>query len=176
MPTIITSCTYIQRLITTGKNRQLQVLSKSRLNAKIVSQDINLPLFPSNYADSQFVNADYYSFKIFPRFWLSKSTRIIHNNQLLMTKFGRILCLARKWRQKNLRNRSPRRPGDEVELFWLWKQKWRIFHSFQERELGVIIAKNLVRTARRQLEGRQLLFGGYLQSWTTLNVHFRRWT
>ena len=40
----------------------------------------------------------YYSFKIFPRFWLAKSTRLIHHNQLLMTKFGRILCLARKWR------------------------------------------------------------------------------
>ena len=45
-------------------------------------------------------NAYYYSFKIFPRFWLAKSTRIIHHNQLLMAKFGRILCLTRKWRQK----------------------------------------------------------------------------
>ena len=42
----------------------------------------------------------YYSFKIFPLFWLAKSTRIIHHNQLLMTKFGRILCLTRNWRQK----------------------------------------------------------------------------
>ena len=42
----------------------------------------------------------YYSFKIFPRFWLAKSTRLIHHNQLRMTKFGRILGLARKWRQK----------------------------------------------------------------------------
>ena len=32
--------------------------------------------------------------------WLAKSTRIIHHNQLLMTKFGRILWLTRKWRQK----------------------------------------------------------------------------
>ena len=40
------------------------------------------------------------SFKIFPRFWLAKSTRLIHHNQLLMIKFGRILCLMRKWRQK----------------------------------------------------------------------------
>ena len=36
------------------------------------------------------------SFKIFPQFCLAKSTRIIHLNQLLMTKFGRILCLTRK--------------------------------------------------------------------------------
>ena len=28
-----------------------------------------------------------------------ESTRIIHHNQLLMTKFGRILCLTRKWGQ-----------------------------------------------------------------------------
>ena len=41
------------------------------------------------------------SFKIFSQFWLAKSTRTIHHNQLLMTKFGR-------------------RPGDEVELFWFW--------------------------------------------------------
>ena len=41
----------------------------------------------------------YYSFKIFPRFWLAKRTRIIHHNKLLMTKFGKILCLTRKWRK-----------------------------------------------------------------------------
>ena len=40
---------------------------------------------------------NYYSFKIFPQFWLAKSTRIIHHNHLLMTKFGRILCLTMKW-------------------------------------------------------------------------------
>ena len=38
-------------------------------------------------------NVNYYSFKIFPRFWLAKSTHIIHHNQLLMTKFGKILRL-----------------------------------------------------------------------------------
>ena len=32
----------------------------------------------------------YYSFKIFPRFWLVKTTRrIMHYNQLLLTKFGK---------------------------------------------------------------------------------------
>ena len=46
------------------------------------------------------VKLHYYSSKIFPQFWLAKSTRIIHHNQLLMTKFGRILCLTRKWPQK----------------------------------------------------------------------------
>ena len=33
----------------------------------------------------------YYSFKIFGRFWLAKIPHIIHHNQLLSTKFARIL-------------------------------------------------------------------------------------
>ena len=31
------------------------------------------------------------------------------------------------------------------------------------------IAKNMAKTARRQLGGRHLLFGEYLRSWTNLN-------
>ena len=31
---------------------------------------------------------------------IAKSTRIIHHNQLLMTKFGRMLRLINRWRQK----------------------------------------------------------------------------
>ena len=42
-------------------------------------------------------NKTRYSFKIFPQFWLAKSIRIICYSQLLTTKFGRILCLTRKW-------------------------------------------------------------------------------
>ena len=72
----------------------------------------------------QNIKNTYYSFKIFPQFWLAKSTRIIHYNQLLMTKFGRILCLTRKWRQKcsplQVKASLPRRPGDEVELIVLF--------------------------------------------------------
>ena len=43
-------------------------------------------------------------------------------------------------------------------------------------ELGEIIAKNIAKTARRQLGGRLLLFGEYLRSCTNLNVHYRRLT
>ena len=82
------------------------------------------------------VKRNYYSLKIFPQLWLAKSTRINHHNQLLMTKFGRILCLSRKWHQKcsplQVKAPLPRRTGDEVELFWLWKQKWRTLQSFQK--------------------------------------------
>ena len=56
----------------------------------------------------------YYSCKIFPRFWLAKSTRIIHHNQLLMTKFGRILCLMRIWRQKCSRYRLRHRYREDL--------------------------------------------------------------
>ena len=39
--------------------------------------------------------------KYFPNSdWLKAHSHVIHHNQLLMTKFGRILCLKRKWRQK----------------------------------------------------------------------------
>ena len=36
-------------------------------------------------------NLYYYPFKIFSCFWLVKTTRIIHYNQLLFTKFGKNL-------------------------------------------------------------------------------------
>ena len=79
----------------------------------------------------------YYSLKIFPRFWLAKGTRIIHHNQLLMTKFGKILCLTRKQRSKcsplQVKALLPRRPGEEVELFWLWKKNGRHFTRFKSK-------------------------------------------
>ena len=43
---------------------------------------------------------NYYSFKIFPRFWLVKTTRAIHHNQLLFTKFGKNSVLLNLWCQK----------------------------------------------------------------------------
>ena len=83
------------------------------------------------------VKLHYYSFIIFPQFLLAKSTRIIHHNQLLMTKFGRILCLTRKWRQKcsplQVKASLPRRPGDEFDLFWLWKKNGGHFNRFKSK-------------------------------------------
>ena len=73
------------------------------------------------------------SFKIFPRFWLVKTTaRIIHHNQLLLTKYctndvkSTARCkLLNRWHQDDvisaaryrLLNRCPRKPGDKVVLF-----------------------------------------------------------
>ena len=43
----------------------------------------------------------YYSFKIFSRFWLVKTTRTIHHNQLLFTKFGeKSSQILNQWRQR----------------------------------------------------------------------------
>ena len=43
----------------------------------------------------------YYSFKIFPHFWLVKTTCIIHQNQLLLTKFGKNFVILNRWRQND---------------------------------------------------------------------------
>ena len=132
------------------------------------------PLPPPTFCNS---NRLYYSFKMFPQFWLAKSTRIIHHNQLLMGKFGRIVCLTRKWRQKcsplQVRAPLPRRPGDKVKLFWLRKKNGGHITRFKSLELGEMITKNMAKTAGRQLGGRHLLFGEYLRSWTNVNVHYR---
>ena len=96
----------------------------------------------------------YYSFKIFPQFWLAKSTRIIHHNQLLMTRFGRIL-LTRKWRQK-CRLLQVKAPLTEKT----WVRDWVVFvvkTKMADTLLVSIMAKNIAKTARRQLGGRHLL-------------------
>ena len=41
----------------------------------------------------------YYSFKMFPRFWLVKATHIIQHNQPLLTKFGESFVISNRWRQ-----------------------------------------------------------------------------
>ena len=86
-------------------------------------------------------NLFYYLFKIFPHFWLAKSTHIIHHNQLLITKFGRIFCLTRKRRQK-CNPLQVNAPLTEKTWGWGWvvlvvAKKWRTLHSFQGQELTV---------------------------------------
>ena len=53
-------------------------------------------------------------------------------------------------------------------MFWLWeKNGGRVdgtFYSFH----GKILSKNMARITRRQLDGRHLLFGVYLQTWAAL--------
>ena len=82
----------------TSKNRHFQTIFLLKLALLLASAREKWILFFG--PPSRWITYIYYSFKIFHRFWLAKSTRLIHHNQLLMTKFGRILCLTRKWRQK----------------------------------------------------------------------------
>ena len=57
--------------------------------------------------------------------------------------------------------------------------KWWNVSLLSQEEVSKLLAKNIERTARRQLDGGHLLFGEYLQNWTTLyllnllkNVHY----
>ena len=56
--------------------------SASVENPLLDLQNSSYPIQPHS------ITANYYSFKIFSRFWLVKTTCIIHHNQLLFTKFG----------------------------------------------------------------------------------------
>ena len=90
------------------------------------------------------MNNDYYSFKIFPRFWLIKTTCIIYHNWLLFTKIWKesspywindVKSAARfrllnRWRENDVKsaarcrllNRWPRKPGDDIMLFLVSKK------------------------------------------------------
>ena len=57
--------------------------------------------------------------------------------------------------------------------------KWWNVSLLSQEEVGKLLAKNIERTARRQLDGGHLLFGEYLQNWRTLyllnllkNMHY----
>ena len=71
----------------------------------------------------------YYSFNIFPRFWLVETTHIIHHNQLLFTKFGKKLCHIESMTSKvqpaaDYWSVDRKKTGAEIVLFlftrWLW--------------------------------------------------------
>ena len=94
------------------------------------------------HAKTKFNKLFHYSFKILSCFWLVKTTRIIHHNQLLFTKFGKNLHhiesmtskvestkleLLNQWCQNDVKsaarrrllNRWPRKPRDKVVLYSL---------------------------------------------------------
>ena len=128
-------------------------------------------------AISKYNNTVYYSFKIFLHFWLAKSTCIIHHNQPLLTKFGRILQLINRWRQKcntvaGYCTVNREEVGTRLNCFGCEKKNGLTvggtFYSFHDE----LLSKNI---ARRQLDGH-LLFGVYLQTWRALyllNMHYR---
>ena len=117
-------------------------------------------------------NYPYYSFKIFPRFWLVKNTHIIYHNQLLLTKFEKNFVILNRWRQNDVKSAAwlqVIQPLTEKTWGQGWvvlvvRTKWRncrgTFHSFHLE----VLSKNIARTARKQLDGQDLLLGVYLQT------------
>ena len=103
---------------------------------------------------------------MFLRFWLSKITRIIHHNQLPLTKFARILpywtddvkSAAKLHIIKPLTEKNCGRVWVAFEVSIGEVSNGRTFYSSH----GELLSKNIGRTARRQLDGRHLLFGVYI--------------
>ena len=103
---------------------------------------------------------------MFLRFWLSKITRIIHHNQLPLTKFARILpywtddvkSAAQLHIIKQLTEKHWGRVWVAFEVSIGEVSNGRTFYSSH----GELLSKNIGRTARRQLDGRHLLFGVYI--------------
>ena len=115
-------------------------------------------------------NLPYYSFKIFPRFWLFKTTSIIHHNQLLLIKFEKNFVILNGWRQNDIKSAAwlqviealtekiEPNGGTVTEHFTRFKAKYCLKTFY------------IVRTARRQLDRQYLLFGVYLQTRADLNL------
>ena len=82
---------------------------------------------------------DYYSFKIFPRFWLVKTTRIIHYNQLLLTTFGKNFVILYQWREKcsplQIIDPLTKKPGDEVVLLLVNRKNKELIFSFKTENI-----------------------------------------
>ena len=95
----------------------------------------------------------YYSFKIFPRFWLVKTTRIIHHNQLLLQRIlsystddikSAARCrLLNHWRPRLL-NRWPRKPEDKVMFF---DKGCEQVYKFERRKCFEWVVKQLLNLA-----------------------------
>ena len=59
--------------------------------------------------------------------------------------------------------------GTSLSCFGSDNKNGETFHMFHQEEIGELLSKNRARTARRQLEGRHLLLGEYLDIYLTLN-------
>ena len=100
------------------------------------------------------------------RFWLLKTTHIIHHNQLLLTKFGKALScwsddvkgfvILNQWPQNNVKsaaswrllNRWPRKPGTGLcYIKWAEKQRAKWWNSFRTRKYFEWIIKQLLKSA-----------------------------
>ena len=123
-----------------------------------------LPFLPIS---RHFYKLYYYSFKIFLRFWLAKITRIIHHNQLLLTKFGKILPY---W--TNDVKSAAKLQIIEPLTKKTWGRVWvvfevsngRTFYSFHSELWSNKHSKN----SKKRTQQMNLIFGVYLQTWAAL--------
>ena len=126
-------------------------------------------LLLANYQFEYKIN--YYSFKIFLRFWLAKIPRIILAIFDQIWKNFAICELMTSMVQQNCQVIEPltEKTWEEVELFWSWVQKWRnislVLWGRNGRTNCYKHSKNSKKTNRRTTV--HLLFGEYLRSWTT---------
>ena len=106
--------------------------------------------------------------------WMTKMPDIFHHNQLLKTKFRRILQMWKMTTKVQQRWQIIEQLTEKTwgwDWFFLpWVQNGETFHLFHEEEIGKLLVKNIARTAGRKLNGTHLLFGEYLHYWTTLNL------
>ena len=144
---------------------------------------MSIRVSPNNIYYYYYYYSFIHSFKILLLSWMSKIPRIINHNLLLSTKFGRtfryvkngVKC-AEKLPDYWTVNRKDL-AGGRGWLVWVLNTKWRTFHAFHEEEKKELSAKNIARTAKRQLDERHLLFGEYLHLLNLpKNIQYRRWT
>ena len=118
----------------------IKVWKNHRWSSIPVHKTVVLRFLNSRNARIAWDKWSYYSFKIFSCFWLVKTIRIIHHNQLLFTKFG-----------KNLRHiASMTSKVEPTENYWTngvkifailnqWRQKYsppEIIESLTEKTWG----------------------------------------
>ena len=98
---------------------------------------------------------------------------IIHHRELLLTKFGKKFCHFEPMTSKVQPKLQTIEPLTEKTWGRGWvvlieRTKWLTFGETPCSFHGEILSKIIPRTARRQLDGRHLLFRVYLQTWTDL--------
>ena len=83
----------------------------------------------------------YYSFKIFPCFWLVKTSCIIHHNQLVLTKFGKNFVILNQWCQKfchyDIEPMTSKRRQKVIEPLTekTWEQGWAAKAKLRRRKM-----------------------------------------
>ena len=95
----------------------------------------------------------YYSMK-FPRFWLVKTSRIIHHNQLLLTKFGKNVVILNRRRQNDVKGTAFLQVIEPLTVkTWgrgwvvlVVRTKWRNCRGTVYSFHGEILSKNIART------------------------------